>query len=152
MGFEQLLLARPEGGEGDQLPGDVLERHRVLERAGELAQQLAEIPRLEHDRSQPVAGLLRAPQDGEPAVDERPMNGLGDIDEARRPVRGDQRQPTGRSFLNQAPRKRLLVGVADLDQESRGVLLGEAADEAALCQAVVSGAEPSREHQLAAAQ
>ena len=77
----------------------------------------------------------------QPPVDERAVNGLSDVDEAGGTVGRDQGQATRHRLGDERRRQCLLVRVANLDQQPRRLLVGEAADEPALSNVVNSRAQ-----------
>src|SRR5436309_9949461 len=106
----------------------------------------------EHDRGHPVPCFLGTTKHAQTPVDKCAVNSLGNVDEACGAVRLDQRKAPRRRLGDKRSRQDLLIGIADLNEQPRRLLFGEAADEPPLSDLVVAGPKTRREHELTSTQ
>ena len=151
-GRQRHVVARPRrlGDVVDELAAGVLEHDRPPDRLRELGEDLGHPAPLQDQVGEALVDLLAAAQQLELVVQHGGVDRLGDLDEAHGAPEGHERHAGLGARLDHRRRDVLAPGRAELDRDRRGALPEHRVDPRPLALGARAGAEPGREHELAA--
>jgi hypothetical protein len=146
---QRQIVARRPGDVVDERVRGVLQQHRVADRPRELGKDLRRPAPLQDQLGEAPVDLLPAPQQIELCVQNRAVDGFRDLDEAHRAMERDDRDAGLRARVDD-PTGHGTPARAQLHGQRGHPLLDQRRDPRRLVRGLVAGAEPGRQHELAA--